>query len=169
MNEKHSVKAAVISFFLFALLFLLHYSDVISISIKTATPIILLPLLCAFSIFSTPAAAAATGLVLGVCMDSAASGTLCFNAIVLMLSAALVSASSSRLFNRNLPSAVLLSFLLTLFYFILRWLIFYAFTVSAQDNLTYLLHYAFPSVIYTNVFIFPFYFLYRKLRKGGSF
>ena len=107
MNEKHSVKVAVISFFLFALLFLLHYSDVISISIKTATPIILLPLLCAFSIFSTPAAAAATGLVLGVCMDSAASGTLCFNAIVLMLSAALVSASSSRLFNRNLRSAVL--------------------------------------------------------------
>lgn len=41
MNEKHSVKAALISFFLFALLFLLHYSDVISISIKTATPIIL--------------------------------------------------------------------------------------------------------------------------------
>ena len=108
-------------------------------------------------------AAAATGLVLGVCMDSAASGTLCFNAIVLMLSAALVSASSSRLFNRNLRSAVLLSFLLTLFYFVLRWLIFYAFTVSAQDNLTYLLHYAFPSVIYTNVFIFPFYFLYKKL------
>ena len=65
--------------------------------------------------------------------------------------------------DRNLRSAVLLSFLLTLFYFVLRWLIFYAFTVSAQDNLTYLLHYAFPSVIYTNVFIFPFYFLYKKL------
>ena len=61
MNEKHSVKAAVISFFLFALLFLLHYSDVISISIKTATPIILLPLLCAFSMFSTPAAACRNG------------------------------------------------------------------------------------------------------------
>lgn len=54
MNEKRSVKTAVISFFLFSLLFLLHYSDVISISIKTATPIILLPLLCAFSMFSTP-------------------------------------------------------------------------------------------------------------------
>ena len=163
MNEKHSVKAAVISFFLFALLFLLHYSDVISISIKTATPIILLPLLCAFSMFSTPAVSAATGLVLGICMDSAASGTLCFNAVLLMLSAALISAFSSRLFNRNLRSAALLSFLLTLVYFILRWLIFYAFTVGAQDNLTYLLHYAFPSVVYTNIFIFPFYFLYKKL------
>ena len=147
MNEKRSVKTAVISFFLFSLLFLLHYSDVISISIKTATPIILLPLLCAFSMFSTPAVSAATGLVLGICMDSAASGTLC----------------SSRLFNRNLRSAALLSFLLTLIYFILRWLIFYAFTVGAQDNLTYLLHYAFPSVVYTNIFIFPFYFLYKKL------
>ena len=66
MNEKRSVKTAVISFFLFSLLFLLHYSDVISISIKTATPIILLPLLCAFSMFSTPAVSAATGLVLGI-------------------------------------------------------------------------------------------------------
>ena len=82
MNEKRSVKTAVISFFLFSLLFLLHYSDVISIRIKTATPIILLPLLCAFSMFSTPAVSAATGLVLGICMDSAASGTLCFNAVL---------------------------------------------------------------------------------------
>ena len=54
MNEKRSVKTAVISFFLFALLFLLHYSDVITISIKTATPIILLPLLCAFSSVRVP-------------------------------------------------------------------------------------------------------------------
>ena len=163
MNEKHSVKAAVISFFLFALLFLLHYFDGRSRSRKTATPIVFLLFLCVFSLSPPPAPPPATGLVLGVCMDSAASGTLCFNAIVLMLSAALVSASSSRLFNRNLRSAVLLSFLLTLLYFVLRWLIFYAFTVSAQDNLTYLLHYAIPSVIYTNIFIFPFYFLYKKL------
>lgn len=163
MNKKYSVKAAVISFLLFFFLFLLHYSDVISISIKTATPIILLPLLCAFSVFSSPAVSAVTGLALGICMDSAASGTLCFNAVVLMLSAMLVSAVSSRLFNRNLRSAAVLSFLLTLVYFVLRWVIFYAFTAGAQDNLTYLLHYAFPSVIYTNVFIFPFYFLYKKL------
>ena len=102
MNEKHSVKAAVISFFLFALLFLLHYSDVISISIKTATPIILLPLLCAFSIFSTPAAAAETGLVLGVCMDSAASG---FGRMPMQRSTTVISQAEvrRRWFRRHLP------------------------------------------------------------------
>ena len=161
-TEKRSVKTAVISFFLFSLPFLLHYSDVISISIKTATPIILLPLLCAFSMFSTPAVSAATGLVLGICMDSAASGTLCFNAVLLMLSAALISAFSSRLFNRNLRSAALLSFLLTLIYFILRWLIFYAFTVGAQDNLTYLFALCIPESLFIPIYLFFLFIFYIR-------
>lgn len=159
-KKRHPI-LATISFLLFFITFIVHYTDSISISIKNAVPIIILPLLTAFAMFSSTSASAAVGLIIGICMDGAASGALCFNAVVLMLAAALVSVSANNLFNRNIRSALLLSVTVTLIYFVLRWVCFYAFSLSAGDNLTYLLSYAFPSVIYTNVFIFPFYFLYK--------
>lgn len=151
----------IISFLLFFLAFIIHYTDSISISIKNAVPIMILPLLTAFSMFSSPSASAVTGLIIGICMDGVASGTLCFNAVVLMLTAALTSTCAGSLFNRNIRSAILLSFISTLIYYVLKWIIFYAFTLTVRDNLTYLLSYAFPSIIYTNIFIIPFYFFYR--------
>ena len=96
------------SFLLFFLAFIFHYTDIIDISIKNAAPLIILPLLVAFSIFNKPMTSAAAGLLIGVCMDSAASGAVCFNAALLMLSAALISVSAERLFNRNIRSAILL-------------------------------------------------------------
>lgn len=160
---KHKIKYAVVSFLLFFGFFLLHYSVNSDISVKTATPIILLPLLTAFSMFVSPGTAAATGLALGICMDGVASGALCFNAVVLMLSAAFISALSARLFNRNVRSAFLLTLIFGLAYFVLRWLVFYAFSVGARDNLYYLLHFAVPGVVYTVLFIFPFYFIFKRL------
>lgn len=161
-TKKRHPGLAIISFLLFFFAFIIHYNDTIDISIKNAVPIIILPLLTAFAMFSSPAVSATVGLIIGICMDGAASGALCFNAAVLMLAAVLVSVSANNLFNRNIRSALLLSVIVSLFYFVLRWVFFYAFTLSARDNLTYLLSYAFPSVIYTNIFIFPFYFLYKR-------
>ena len=160
-TKKRHPGLAIINFMLFFFAFIIHYTDSISISIKNAVPIIILPLLTAFAMFSSPAASAAVGLITGICMDGAASGALCFNAAVLMLAAALTSVCANNLFNRNVRSALLLSVIVTLVYFVLRWACFYAFSLSARDNLTYLLSYAFPSVIYTNIFVFPFYFLYK--------
>lgn len=155
----------LISFLLFFFAFIIHYTDIIDISIKNAQPIIILPLLTAFSMFSGVGVSAAVGLVTGIFMDSSASGAVCFNAAVLMVSAALVSVCAERLFNRNIRASVLLCVLVSLFYFLIRWVCFYAFGTGVQDNLTYLLSYAFPSVLYTAVFIFPFYFLYRYFNK----
>lgn len=155
----------VISFLLFFFAFILHYTDIIDISIKNAQPLIILPLLTAFSMFNGVGVSAAVGLTVGIFMDSSASGTVCFNAAVLMISAAMASVLSERLFNRNIRSAVLLCVLTSLFYYLLRWACFYAFGVSPQDSLTYLLSYAFPSILYTAVFIFPFYFLYKYFHK----
>ena len=160
-SKKRHPWIKLISFLLFFLAFIIHYTDIIDIGIKNAEPLIILPLLTAFSMFSGPAVSAAVGLVIGIFMDSSASGAVCFNAAVLMLSAAMVSVFAERLFNRNIRSAVLLCVLVSLVYFLLRWAVFYAFGSGARDNLTYLLSYAFPSVLYTDIFIFPFYFLYK--------
>ena len=164
-SKKRHPWIALINFMLFFLAFIFHYTDIIDISIKNAEQLIIIPLLTAFSMFSGTGASVAVGLLTGIFMDSSASGAVCFNAAVLMLSAALVSVCAERLFNRNIRASVLLCVLVSLFYFLIRWVCFYAFGTGVQDNLTYLLSYAFPSVLYTAVFIFPFYFLYRYFNK----
>ena len=164
-SKKRHPWIAVVNFMLFFLAFIFHYTDIIDISIKNAEPLIIISLLTAFSMFSGTGASAAVGLLTGIFMDSSASGAVCFNAAVLMLSAAMVSVFAERLFNRNIRSAILLCVLTSLFYFLLRWAVFYAFRSGAQDNLTYLLSYAFPSVLYTDIFVFPFYFLYKYFHK----
>lgn len=156
------------SFLLFFLLFIIHYTDIIDLSVKNARPLIILPLLTAFAMFNKTSVSAAAGFLIGACMDSAAAGAVCFNSALLMLAAAFISALSERLFNRNIRSALLLCVLLSLVYYLLRWVCFYAFSSGAVGNLTYLLSYAFPSMLYTDLFIFPFYFLYKyfyRLRK----
>ncbi|MBQ2286726.1 MAG: rod shape-determining protein MreD [Clostridia bacterium] len=159
--KKKRILFGFFSFLLFFFSFIAHYTDSIDLSIKNAQPFILLPLITAFSMFTTPGTAAVSGLALGICMDGCAGGTVCFNAIAIMLAATFVSVAANNLFNRNIKSAILLSVIISLFYYILRWLIFYAFSSGSHDNLTYLLSYAFPSVLYTNAFIFPFYFIFR--------
>lgn len=146
---------------LFFLVFLLHYNPHINISIKTATPLVLLPLIIAFSIFNSPLCSFAFGLVTGICMDAVAIGAICFNAIVIMLIAVFVSICSKSLFNRNIWAALILSIICAMLYFTLRWALFYAFSVGSHDSLAYLLGYAVPSAVYTGIFIVPFYFLYR--------
>lgn len=159
--KKKRILFGFFSFLLFFFSFIAHYTDSIDLSIKNAQPFILLPLITAFSMFATPGTAAVSGLALGICMDGCSGGTVCFNAIAIMLAATFVSVAANNLFNRNIKSAILLSVIISLFYYILRWLIFYAFSSGSHDNLTYLLSYAFPSVLYTNAFIFPFYFIFR--------
>ena len=73
-TKKRHPGLAIINFMLFFFAFIIHYTDSISISIKNAVPIIILPLLTAFAMFSSPAASAAVGLITGICMDGAASG-----------------------------------------------------------------------------------------------
>ncbi len=169
MPEKKRLRwIRAFSFLLFFLLFILHYTDLLSLRIRGVSPLSLLPLLTAFAMFETLPAAAVSGLLVGICMDGAAD-TLCFHAVFLLLAASLVSVLSNNLFNKNIRAAAVLTLFLSFSYFFLRWLLFYAFTAGMRDNLSYLLYFAFPSILYTELFILPFYFLYRRCYhpKGG--
>ncbi|MBQ7725686.1 MAG: hypothetical protein IJT66_00920 [Clostridia bacterium] len=153
----------------FFIILIAHYSPLFSLQIGGVSPLSILPLLTAFAMFETLPAAAIMGLFTGICMDSVSSETVCFHAIFLLVAATASSLLSNNLFNKNLQAAAVLSFLLTLIYYLLRWLLFYAFSTVITDRFIYLLYIAFPSVLYTELFIVPFYFLYRYLekRKGG--
>ena len=156
---------SIISFLLFFFCFILHYTDSFDISIKHAAPLALLPLLTAYSMFSPVGISAAVGIITGICMDGCSGSTACFNSIAMIIIAVFVSAAAENLFNRNVRSALVLAVLSSVFYYIFRWAVLYAFSSGAHDNLTYLLSYAFPSALYTAVFIFPFYFLFKYFDK----
>lgn len=150
--------------FLFAVLF--HYTVAYSLSIKGITPLLILPILTAFSLYHSPLVSALTGLFAGIFMDACMIGSHCFNALVLMFVGVFVSVSSNILFNKNIRSATVLSLITASVYFILQWIIFYTSNVTVDDKLIYLLKYALPSIIFTAIFIFPFYFLYRYFNNS---
>lgn len=154
---------ANILIFLFVILFTI--SGVVDISIKHATPLILIPLVTAFSIFNSVEKSAFAGLVVGACLDSVQIGAYCFNTIAFLILAVTVYLISNNLFNKNIQSAITLSLIVSLLYFLTKWGIYFTVGLSMEDSATYLLSYALPSAVYSAVFIIPFYYLYRHFEK----
>ena len=150
---------------IFFLLIIFHTSEFINISIKTATPLLLLPMLTAFAIFEPFGVSAAVGFIIGAFLDSVADGSYCFNTLVLMLIGGFVSLFANNLFNKNIFAAAVLSLISCIIYYVLLWFSFHLFGRTVYDSLNYLLGYGFPSAVYSAVFIFPFYYLHRHFNK----
>lgn len=136
-----------------------------NISIKTATPFLLLPLLLAFTIFADIKKSAFAGIILGACADSVASGSYCFNTIALLIIGTAACLAANRLFNKNLRATVVLSLLVAVIYFFAQWITFNSIGHSAKEGLEYLFRYSLPSAIYTSVFVIPFYFIFKHFDK----
>ena len=168
MNKKKHPFIFTFNFLLFFVLILLHYTDKIAINLGGISPILILPLLTAFSIFHTPLSSAVTGMLAGLFMDSCTVGSYCFNAIVLLCLGVAISVASNNLFNKNIFAAIVLAIITGIIYHLCQWLIFQAIGKNMADSLTYLLKYAIPSAILGAVFIFPFYYLYRYFNKLKS-
>ena len=159
LAKKHHPFIFIANVLIFFVVILFHTSQFVDISIKTATPMLLIPLLTAFSIFSGIGTSAVVGFISGAFIDSVAGQTYCFNTIVFMVMGVLVSLVASNLFNKNIFAAAVLSLITSGAYYLLLWICFHSIGVSAQNSLRYLLGYALPSAVYTAVFIFPLYFL----------
>ena len=158
----------LLNILIFFIPLLFYYTGIFTLTIKNITPLLVLPILTSFSIFASPLKSAFVGLICGIFMDSCAIGSHCFNAILLLLIGTAVSVASNNIFNKNIFSAIVLSLITSAVYFILQWVIFHTRAVSMNDSLIYLLKYAFPTAIYTAVFILPFYYLFRYFNKRIS-
>lgn len=156
---------AVFTFLIFFAVIILDSADSLDISVKTATPFMLLPLLLAFSVFADVKKSAFAGIILGACADSVASGSYCFNTIALLIIGTAVCLAANNLFNKNIRAALVLSLLTAVAYFFAQWLTFHAIGYTAKDSLEYLFSYSLPSAIYTSVFVIPFYFIFRHFDK----
>ena len=164
LAKKHHPFIFLFNILIFAAAVTLNRAEMY-LSIKTATPMLILPLLTAFSVFGSVYSAALAGFLAGACLDSVTSDAYCFNSIVLVLLAVAIQLCANNLFNKNIRSAAVLSLLTAVFYFTLKWLFFFAFGSAIADSTLYLLKYALPSAVYSAVFIFPFFYLYRYFSK----
>lgn len=168
LQKKRHPWIAVLTVLMFFIITILYLSDVIDISIKNATPMILLPMLTTFAIFSDIKFSALTGFLLGICIDSVMVGAYCFNAIVLMLIGVFSCLFANRFFNKNFKAAAVMSLLTSIVYFSLHWLVFFVFPINVKQSITYLLVYAMPSAVYSAVFVLPFYYIFKYISKIKS-
>lgn len=163
-KTKHPL-ITILNILIFFVSLLFYYTGILPLSIKGITPLLILPILTAFSIFNSPLTSAITGLLCGVFMDCNALNSYCFNATMLLVLGTFVAVASTSLFNKNIFSAMVLSLIAAVFYFVLQWAVFETDNTTINDSLTYLLKYAFPTAVYSAVFIIPFYYLYRYFER----
>lgn len=167
-NRLRRYTVAIIEFMAFAILLLLHYSGVFHIGDMRANPIALIPLLVTFSFYNEEWASAFTGMAVGIFMDAVSSTFSLFHTVVFFFIGLLSCLIIHHLFNNNVFSAIALSVMATLVYFLLRWIFFHAVDGGIEDSVFYLMYYALPSVIYTNIFTVPFYYIQRKLYSASK-
>lgn len=163
MNKPSRILPTALNFLLFALLYILHYCGVFSIKIIGANPLSPLALLVATCMFCSEGTAAFAGLLLGIFMDAVSADSSFLYTLTFFICAVAVSLTVHYLFNNNIRSAIMLCVICCVFVYLARWLCFYCFGKNLSESIEYLLHYALPSVIYTALFIIPFYFLERRI------
>ncbi len=168
MNNKKHPFIFIFNVIIFFVLILIHYTDKTAINISGISPVSILPLLTAFSMFHSPLASALTGLFAGIFMDSCTIGSYCFNAIILLCLGTAISLAANNLFNKNILAAVVLSLITCFIYHVSQWLVFQTFGKAFNESLMYLLKYAAPSALFSAVFIIPFYFIYKHFDKVTS-
>lgn len=154
--------SAFVNVMLICTVIALRYSGVLTFQIGNAIPVVVLPIIIAIALFSSNTASLLYALLAGILMDSMSSDSSCFNTLFLVVTATACNLLINRLLNRNIKAAVYLSAVISLIYFFLKYLIFFAFR-SISVNYDYFMLYLIPSVLYTAIFIIPFYFLEKKL------
>lgn len=165
LAKKHHPFVVLINILVFIFVLFFDSNPFIDISIKNAAPLLALPLITGFSIFSSPKRSAVAGFFIGAVTDSIAMKSYCFNALLFLSLGVGISLAANNLFNKNVRAATALSLITAVIYYTSYWLCFMAFGVGMKNSLIYLLGYALPSAIYSAVFIFPFFYLYRHFDR----
>ena len=160
--------AVIINFLLLFLFSIFHQTQIFSIKIYQANPLISLALLISLSMFSSELFTAVCGLFCGLILDSGFTASSCFNTLTFIAVGMFCALISHYLFNKGIKSAVALCFIGSFVYFLIKWIVFYTFSSDIDNSLFYLLKIALPSTVYTTVFSIPFYFLEKALYKKSE-
>lgn len=165
MNKNKKRFASVyINLLLIIFLFLFRTSGLITFKIGQISPIVVLPLIVAISMFFGEWSGAAYGFIAGLLMDSTSLGSSLFNSICMMLIGLFCGIVANFYLNKNIKSALALSGAASFSYYLAKFLLLYVLAGNGVDGQLFA-RYLLPGVLYTSVFIVPFYFLERKLKS----
>lgn len=144
-------------------LYIVSYTDIVSLKIGNASPMPLIAPIIAAGIFYGEWIGFAAGLITGIFVDAVSSQSDCFNTLILLFIGCAAGILIKYYLNNNILSACCLSVGACALYFILYFIIS-NFTESRQ-GFQYLLFYALPSAVYSAVFIIPCYYLGKLIKK----
>lgn len=144
--------------------FLLQFNNVFITNNLSFYPIFPLGFLVVISMFSTELHAVVIGLIMGVFIDCAVSTSYSFNTIVYPIVAFLIALTSHYLFNKNVLTCIMLSFLSVIFVSGAESLVFY-FSSGFRNLLENFLKTDIPSALLTVVFSVILFYIENKIFK----
>ncbi len=150
---------------LFIGLYICYTTGILVWQVRGVSPMFLLPLLISFAMYKDEIPAALTGLALGIFVDGVSAFGGIFHTVFFFAVGLCTTLLVRYYLNNNIRSAILLSLVGALLYYLFRWLFRHAFTDTMAGSTVYLLQYALPGVLYTGIYIFPFYYLERALNR----
>ena len=153
------------SFFLYAVLSLLFFGIFIlsrikgfSLGIGFAVPIILVPAVVGVAMFFGEWFGFIFGLACGMALDSVTLYSNSLNTFLLMTVGVLVGIITSNYLNVNIFSALVVSFVSSLIYFLVKW---FFLQYLLNKSVLYLWMVSLPSFLYTAVFIVPLFYVFK--------
>ncbi len=148
------------------IIFILQYSGLATLSLGRATAMLIVPGVVLCAMFMGETGGTVTGLIFGVCLDCVMARSVCFNALFLMAAGCLCGLLGRYVMNRNFWSAVVLCGGVNFLYFLIKWLVFTAFTISGAGLILW--RYVVPSFVYTLCLSLPLYFLFSAILRQRS-
>ncbi len=165
MTKQNSINLqAVCIVGLFLIIHIITYNPFFSLKILNAVPVPMISAVVMVAYYFDEWWAFIAGVLSGLFADAVTGGTMCLNAVFLLILGLISGILLKRYFNRNILSACTISFTGSAIYFLLHGL-FFSFNNDVFQALQYLLLHSLPSAIYSGFFIIPFFFLGKLIKK----
>lgn len=165
MNKQNSKNLQAVCFIgLFIAIHILSFNPFFSLKIANAVPVMSIAAVITVAFYYGEWWGFTAGVISGIFADAVTSDTFCFNAMILLLIGILSGVLLRKYLNRNIFSALAISGAASGIYFFFNG-IFFIFHNGALQGAQYLLLHSLPSAVYSALFIIPFYFIGKLIKK----
>lgn len=159
MNNK---KFTVFNIIVAVISLTVQYNGIYKFNIFGFTPMLFIGFLIPVCMFISELPSFFLGLAVGFTIDSVSLSAFGFNALILPLICLVTTLTVKYLFNNNISSCAVLSFVFSFIYFSLRFIAFYR-NIRIADTLSHLFKVAVPCAILTAVFSAIIYLFEKRL------
>ncbi len=165
MNKQNSKNLQAVCFIgLFAAIHFFSFNPFFSLRIINAVPVMSIAAVITVAFYYGEWWGFTAGILSGIFADAVTSDSFCFNAMMLLFIGILSGVLLKKYLNRNIFSALALSGAASGIYFFFNGIFFVSHN-GALQGFEYLLLHSLPSAVYSALFIVPFYFIGKLIRR----